>query len=313
MKCLAEALGTVAEGNRAALGDGRLRGEEAGLAHTLEEIAQLAGSYLRWVREDFVPMLTPLERALLELGGSAAQHADDYLQAYARVWCAPEMGALDTPLLAKTDFAGVSEQELPDLTAPDWMGAAWDLFANTGEGMTGAVASQPWWLHPVTPGFSSEAALRFKQDGRVRIGCRSLEEVNRLIVGLPPETSTEQDLPMVFPYADDDLLALCHLLVLSRTGRARLAFLTPARGDEWNVLRMVSVPVPEQLRTAMREKAVAGLDRMTGADPGVLERLLRAPLDAAIAEYGIGDNVPGDESEPDIFDDGLFAPPGTLF
>ncbi|MFD5303442.1 hypothetical protein [Streptomyces rochei] len=305
MKCLAEALGSVAEGNRQAIDLADASREDAELHASLTEISRVADRYLAWVDKTFVPELTPLERALLDLGGADAQRADDYLQAYARVWCAPEVGAPDTPLFGEEEFAGLKAHERPDVPAPSWMAGGASRTRGSQFGVPWDVASQPWWVYGVEAGLPSAAALRFKEDGAVRIGCRSLDEAHDLLVGFPAGHPDERTLVMRFRYADDDLLAMCHLLALSRVGRVRLAFLSPAHDGSWRVLRMVSVPVQGELCAAMRRKAVVELDRMTGAEPGKLQALLEADLSKATA--------PAEEPPGTAVDGALFSPPDTLF
>ncbi|MGW3314378.1 hypothetical protein [Streptomyces fungicidicus] len=317
MRCLAEALGSVAEGNRAALDAPGASREDAELRAALTEIGRVADRYLTWVDETFVPELTPLERALLDLGGADAQRADDYLQAYARVWCVPEVGSPDTPLFGEEEFAGLKAHERPEVQAPSWMAQGVSRIRGSQLGVPWSVGSQPWWVYPVEAGLPSAAALRFKEDGAVRIGCRSLDEAHDFLVGFPAGDPDERTLVMRFQYADDDLLSMCHLLALSRTGRARLAFLNPAHDGSWRILRMVGVPVQDELRVAMRRKAVTELDRMTGGAPGKLQALLDADLSEAAAVSTGGaprrEAAPEKEAWGEPMDGALFSPPDTLF
>ncbi|MDX2817725.1 hypothetical protein PV410_35225 [Streptomyces sp. PA03-5A] len=314
MKCLAESLGEVAKGNRRALEGPGATPEDARLRASLAEISAVAERYRDWVDKSFVPGLTPLERVLLELGGAQAQRADDYLQAYARVWCVPGMGAPDTPLFGEEEFAGLKASERPEIPAPLWMAQAASRMRGSQFGLAWDVASQPWWAYGVEAGLPSAATLRFKEDGEVRIGCRSLDEAHDLLVGFPAGHPDERTLVMRVQYADDDLLGMCHLLALSRTGRARLAFLTPAPGGNWRVLRTVSVPVQGELRAAMGRKAVAELDRHTGGDPGRLQDLLQSDLEVAAAAADVPPpQTPEGDTWDESVDGALFSPPNTLF
>ncbi|KNE83490.1 MULTISPECIES: hypothetical protein [Streptomyces] len=313
MRCLAESVGAVAEANRAALDGPGLSRDDVELRATLTDISRVADHYLTWVAKTFVPELTPLERALLDLGGADAQRADDYLQAYARVCCVPEAGAPDTPLFGEEEFAGLKAHERPDLSAPRWMAQGASRIRGSQRGLAWDVGSQPWWIHPVEAGLPSAAALRFKEDGAVRMGCRSLDEAHDFLVGFPAGHPDERTLVMRFQYADDEPLAMCHLLALSRAGRARLVFLTPAHDGGWRVLRMVSVPVQGELRAAMRRKAVAELDRMTGGDPGGLAALLEADMASAATGDAEPREAATEDSAAETIDGALFSPPDTLF
>ncbi|MFE6103965.1 hypothetical protein ACFVQ4_28935 [Streptomyces laurentii] len=274
MRCLATGIGEVARLNADGLGSVGLSPEDQDLKAALTDIHRVAELYSDWVHKTFAPGLTTLERALLDLGGEEAQKADAYLDAFAKVMCVPAVGAPDTPLFGEVDFAGLAPHERPDVPAPRWMSLAADALAGSPLGAAMDAASQPWWVFAVESGLMSAAALEFKSDGAVRMGCVDAESVNDIIVRFPAGHPFERALAMRFQYDEDDPLSMCYLLALSRTGRARLAFLAQGRGG-WKVLRLVGLPVQDELAALMRRKAVAELDRLTGRSPERLRRHLK--------------------------------------
>ncbi|MEO3976466.1 hypothetical protein [Streptomyces sp. CAU 1734] len=309
-RVLAESLATVMEGN---LANGR--GDfPPDLRTAAEAILHLGREYGRHLAEEFIPGLTPLERAHLDLGSAEDARCESFLRAFTDIWCAPGHPALSTAVFTEEDFAPLKPAERPRAIVPEWMGRIAEARSGSGQlGWTVTVGSQPWWLYTAEAGLESAAAMRFKQDGRVRIGHRTLEDPHDLLVGFPPEDPDANNLIMRFRYDEDDAHQLCELLVLARTGRAQLGFLVRDASGAYRMLRMVSVVLPPQLRTAMRAKALAGLNAMTDGDPNILARLIvldpeprpPGPVRGRSAE-------PEPEQEP-LFDDGLFVPPGALF
>ncbi|WP_327393163.1 hypothetical protein OG533_31525 [Streptomyces sp. NBC_01186] len=303
-RALADALTVVVEGNLAADDDPL----EPDLQGTLESIRDTGRAYLRWLKEEFIPRLTLLEQAHLALGTPEDARCEAYLRQYTRVWCAPGTAALPTPVFTEEDFTPLRPAERPRAMAPEWMGKVAEVFSEASQlGWTGMVGSQPWWLYAVEGGLESAAALRFKYDGAVRIGHRTLDDPHDMLVGFPPTEPEAQNLQMRFRYADDDALQMCELLALARTGRTQLGFLVRDASGQHRVLRVVSVALPsEELCAAMRAKAMRELDAMTGGDARELAVLL-APGDG-----------PAQEPVPDVaaegpFDDGLFPRGDTLF
>ncbi|MEU2659671.1 hypothetical protein ABZ615_30670 [Streptomyces sp. NPDC007325] len=313
MRCLATGIGEVARLNADGLGSVGLSPEERDLKAALTDIHRVAELYSDWVHKTFIPGLTALERALLDLGGAEAQKADAYLDAFAEVMCGPAMGAPDTPVFGEVDFAGLAPHERPDVPAPRWMALAADALAGSPYGAAMDAASQPWWVFAVEAGLMSAAALEFKNDGAVRIGCIDAESVHEPIVRFPAGHPYERTLAMCFRYDEDDPLSMCHLLALSRTKRARLAFLAQGRGG-WKVLRLVGIPVQDELAAMMGRKAIAELDRLTGRSP---ERL-RLHLEDLVGSHAAKGRKQKDKQqrapEPaESVDGALFPLPDALF
>lgn len=187
------------------------------------------------------------------------------------------------------------------------------VFSEAGQhGWTGTVGSQPWWLYVVEGGLESAAALRFKHDGAVRIGHRTLDDPHDMLVGFPATDPDAQNLIMRFRYDVDDAHQMCELLILSRTGRAQLGFLVRDASGAYRMLRMVSVALPPALRESMRGKALQALDAMTGGDVRRLAGLIAPQPDAADASVGTAQKV-AEAEQAALFDDGLFPRGDTLF
>lgn len=190
------------------------------------------------------------------------------------------------------------------------MGAVAKAYAEAGPlGWTGTVGSQPWWLYVADAGLESAAAMRFKHDGQVRIGHRTLDDPHDMLVGFPQNDPDAHNLHMRFRYDEDDAHQMCELLILSRAGRTQLGFLVRDASGAYRMLRAVSVPLPEALREAMQDKALRRLDSMTGGDPRVLAKLIEPePTPQAFED----DEVDEDESAG-LLDGGLFPRGDTLF
>ncbi|MER5597705.1 hypothetical protein [Streptomyces sp. NPDC002265] len=315
-RALAEALTTVIEGNLEAGGDML----PTDLRENSESIRDAGHAYLRWLKEEFIPRLTPLERAHLALDSPEAARCEAYLQRYAEIWCADGDPALPTPVFTEEDYAPLKQAERQRAIVPEWMGMVAQVFSRTGQlGWTGTVGSQPWWLYVVEGGLESAAALRFKHDGQVRIGHRTLNEPHDMLVGFPATDPDAQNLVMRFRYDEDDAHEMCELLVLSRAGRAQLGFLVADSTGAYRMLRMVSVALPPALREAMRGKALRALDAMTSGDARKLAGLIAPPPDTA--EPSSADTVREEGREHEQaglfgdspFDDGLFPRGDTLF
>ncbi|WP_327730013.1 hypothetical protein OG250_31495 [Streptomyces sp. NBC_00487] len=308
-RALAEALTTVIEGNL-----------EAG-GHTLppdlransESIRDAGQAYLRWLKDAFIPRLTPLERAHLALDSPESARCEAYLRQYSDIWCAEGDPALPTLVFTEEDYAPLKPAERPRAVVPEWMGMVAKVFSEAGQhGWTGTVGSQPWWLYVVEGGLESAAALRFKHDGAVRIGHRTLDDPHDMLVGFPATDPDAQNLIMRFRYDVDDAHQMCELLILSRTGRAQLGFLVRDASGAYRMLRMVSVALPPALRESMRGKALQALDAMTGGDVRRLAGLIAPQPDAADASVGTAQKV-AEAEQAALFDDGLFPRGDTLF
>ncbi|MEU4083111.1 hypothetical protein [Streptomyces aureus] len=306
---LAEALTTVIEGNLEAGGDTL----PPDLRANSESIRDTGHAYLRWLKDEFVPRLTPLERAHLALDSPEAARCGAYLRQYSAIWCADGDPALPTLVFTEEDYAPLKPAERPRAVAPDWMGMVAEVFSEAGQhGWTGTVGSQPWWLYVVEGGLESAAALRFKQDGAVRIGHRTLDDPHDMLVGFPATDPDAQNLIMRFRYDEDDAHKMCELLVLSRTGRAQLGFLVRDATGAYRMLRTVSVALPPALRENMRGKALRALDAMTGGDVRKLGVLIAPWADADLAAADTPQEVVEAE-QTTLFDDGLFPRGDTLF
>ncbi|MFJ7259071.1 hypothetical protein ACIQV2_02690 [Streptomyces globosus] len=306
---LAEALTTVVQGNLDQVDEGAPDHE---FESALRSIRDTGLAYLQWLEDRFIPELTPLERAHLALNSAEAARAEAYLREYARAWCAPGMPALPTPVFTEEDFAPLKPAERPQAVAPQWMGRLGDVLATTGQlGWTGVVGSQPWWLYVAEAGLESAAALRFKHDGQVRIGHRTLDDPHDMLVGFPPTDPDAQNLIMRFGYDEDDAHQMCELLVLACAGRTHLGFLVRDARGAFRVLRTVSVPIPPPLREAMRAKALHQLDALTGVDAGVLAKLI-APEPETPPAAPAATAAPEDGAE-EWRDGGLFPRSDTLF
>ncbi|GHG94000.1 hypothetical protein [Streptomyces rubradiris] len=309
-RALAEALTIVIEGNLEAGGEVL----PADLVASSRSLRDAGRAYLRWLDDEFVPRLTPLEHAHLDLGTEEAARAEAYLRQYAEIWCAPGDPALPTPVFTEEDYAPLKPAERPRALVPEWMAMVGQVFSEAGQlGWTGVVGSQPWWLYVAEAGMESAAALRFKHDGQVRIGHRTLDDPNDMLVGFPKHDPDAQSLHMRFRYDEDDAHEMCELLVLSRAGRAQLGFLIQDASGAYRMLRMVSVPIPPALRTAMRDKAVRRLDAMTGGEPGALGALIAPEPDGTPPSPSPTDNAAaGAPADADSHDGWEFAD-GTLF
>ncbi|WP_326587499.1 hypothetical protein [Streptomyces sp. NBC_01294] len=303
---LAESLTTVVEGNLEAGGDDL----PDDLHSAMQEIVRTGRSYLEWLEGEFLPHLTPLERAHLSLDSPEAARIEAYLQRYTQIWCAPGDPALPTPVFTEEDYAPLKPAERPHSIVPEWMGAVAKAYAEAGPlGWTGTVGSQPWWLYVADAGLESAAAMRFKHDGQVRIGHRTLDDPHDMLVGFPQNDPDAHNLHMRFRYDEDDAHQMCELLILSRAGRTQLGFLVRDASGAYRMLRAVSVPLPEALREAMQDKALRRLDSMTGGDPRVLAKLIEPePTPQAFED----DEVDEDESAG-LLDGGLFPRGDTLF
>jgi hypothetical protein len=317
-RALAEALTTVVEGNLEAGGETL----PPDLRANSEAIRDAGRAYLRWLRDEFIPGLTPLERAHLALDSPEAARCEAYLRQYTEIWCPPNDSALPTPVFTEEDYISLKAAERPRVAAPAWMSMVAKVFsADTQFGWTGTVGSQPWWLYTVEGGLESAAALRFKHDGQVRIGHRTTDDPHDMLVGFPGTDPDAQNLVMRFRYDEDDPHQMCELLILSRTGRAQLGFLVRGAGGEYRMLRMVSVALPPALREAMQAKALGRLDAMTGGDMSALAALITPEPDTP-APSATGSPQPQPEPDEDgedeneglaPFADGLFPREDTLF
>ncbi|MGW3934900.1 hypothetical protein [Streptomyces phaeochromogenes] len=310
-RALADALTAVAAGNLEQ-GGGEL---PADLRAVLRSIRDTGKSYLAWLDGEFTERLTPLERAHLALGAADAARCEAYLRQYADIWCAPESGTLPTPVFTEEDYAPLKPAERPRAVAPEWMAMVAKVYSEDAQfGWTGTVGSQPWWLYVAESGIESAAAMRFKRDGQVRIGHRTLDDPHDMLVGLPPDDPHAQNLIMRFRYDVEDPHEMCELLVLARAGRVRLGFLVRDAGGGFRVLRVVSVPMPPALREAMRGKALRALDAMTGADPRKLAVLIAPEAGGPVAgEPGESPAEDVDDAWGEAVDGGLFPRGDTLF
>ncbi|MEV5796614.1 hypothetical protein [Streptomyces collinus] len=308
-RVLAEALTTVIEGNLEAGGDmlpSALRADS-------EAIRDTGQAYLHWLKDEFIPRLTPLERAHLALDSPEAARCEAYLRQYAEIWCADGDPALPTLVFTEEDYAPLKPAERPRAIVPKWMGMVANVFPEAGQhGWTGTVGSQPWWLYAVEGGLESAAALRFKQDGQVRIGHRTIDDPHDILVGFPATDPDAQNLIMRFRYDEDDAYQMCELLVLSRAGRAQLGFLVRDASGAYRMLRMVSVALPPALRESMRGKALKALDAMTGGDVRRLAALISPEPDRTPSSADTVDEAV-ELQQVTLFDDGLFPRGDTLF
>ncbi|MCQ8831720.1 hypothetical protein [Streptomyces malaysiensis] len=310
-RALADALTTVVEGNLAS-GDDSLPPD---LRTNLESLRDTGLAYLRWLKDEFIPGLTPLERAHLALDSPEAARCEAYLRKYTEIWCAPGDPALPTPVFTEEDYTPLKRAERPREAVPKWMSMVAKVFSEeTQIGWTGTVGSQPWWLYTVEGGLESAAARRFKHDGQVRIGHRTSDDPHDVVVGFPPTDPDAHNLIMRFRYDEDDPHEMCELLILSRAGRAQLGFLVRGAGGEYRMLRMVSVALPPALRDSMRMKALRQLDAMTGGDASGLAALIAPePDDPAPSAAGASEQRPEEAEDLAPFSDGLFPREGTLF
>ncbi|MFB7008601.1 MULTISPECIES: hypothetical protein [unclassified Streptomyces] len=303
-RTLATSLTTVIEGNLEAAAGG---GFPPDLQAAAESIRDTGRAYLRWLEDEFIAGLTPLERAHLDLGSAEDARCEAYMRTFAEIWCTPGVTALPTPVFTEEDYAPLKPAERPRAVVPEWMGRVGEVLSKAGQlGWTCTVGSQPWWLYVAEAGLESAAVLRFKHDGQVRIGHRTLDDPNDMLVGFPAHDPDAQSLHMRFRYDEDDARQMCELLILSRTGRAQLGFLVRDATETFRMLRMVSVPLPPALRRAMRDKALRQLDAMTSGD-------LRKLADLLAPEPGITSSAEAAGEEQGLFDDGLFPREDTLF
>ncbi|MGH1555538.1 hypothetical protein ACRAWF_38140 [Streptomyces sp. L7] len=195
----------------------------ADLRAVLRSIRDTGKAYLAWLDGEFAERLTPLEKAHLALGAADAARCEAHLRQYADIWCAPESGTLPTPVFTEEDYAPLKPAERPRAVAPEWMAMVAKVYSEDAQfGWTGTIGSQPWWLYAAESGIESAAAMRFKHDGQVRIGHRTLDDPHDMLVGLPPDDPHAQNLIMRFRYDVEDPHEMCELLVLARAGRVRL-------------------------------------------------------------------------------------------